>query len=232
MIGAILQPGYMPWIGFFEQMALSDVFVVLDDVPYDKDGWRNRNRILLGGAPAWLTVPVRTRGRTGQLIRDVVVDREQPWLERHRRTLHHAYSGRPGRDAAAEVLEGPELEEADLLATIDGIVTERIRAALDLRARIVSSSDLTTTDDRNGRLVDICRQLGVTHYLSGQAAKSYLDVGAMAAAGVEVLWHEHTPRAYPQRADEFVPRLSAIDLIANVGAEAAGDIIREGAHHE
>lgn len=232
MIGAILQPGYLPWIGFFEQMALSDVFVVLDDVPYDKDGWRNRNRILLGGAPTWLTVPVRTRGRMGQLIRDVAIDREQPWLERHRRTLHHAYGGRPGWGAVSEILDGAELEDADLLATVNRIVTERIRATLSLRTRIVNSSDLRTTDDRNGRLIDICRQLGVTRYLSGQAAKSYLDVGGMTTAGIEVLWHEHVPHAYPQQAEGFVPRLSAIDLVANVGSEAAADILREGARHE
>lgn len=232
MIGAILQPSYLPWIGFFEQMVLSDVFVVLDDVPYDKNGWRNRNRILLGGAPAWLTVPVRTRGRMGQLIRDVAVDREQPWLERHRRTLRHAYGGRPGWSAVSGILDGAGLQDADLLATVNRIVTERIRATLDLRTRIVSSSDLRTTDDRNGRLIDICRQLGVTQYLSGQAAKSYLDIDAMTAAGVEVLWHEHVPRAYPQPAAEFVPRLSAIDLVANVGTAAAADILREGAHHE
>ena len=102
----ILQPGYLPWLGFFDQMRRSDVFVYYDDVQYDKHGWRNRNRIKTPSGPQWLTVPVRHSGLGSPRIVDVEIDSRTPWVRKHLASIRQAY-------AAAPFLRQymPELEE-------------------------------------------------------------------------------------------------------------------------
>ncbi len=102
----VLQPGYLPWLGFFDQLSRADVFVYYDDVQYDKHGWRNRNRIKTQSGPQWLTVPVLHHGRGLPRILDAEIDRRQPWARKHVASLRQAYA-RAG--AAARYL--PELEE-------------------------------------------------------------------------------------------------------------------------
>ena len=85
---AILQPGYLPWLGFFDQMQQADVFVYLDDVQFDKHGWRNRNRIKTpNGQASWLTVPIRHRGKGKPLINEIEIDEQSRWGRKHIETL-------------------------------------------------------------------------------------------------------------------------------------------------
>ena len=95
----VLQPSYLPWLGFFDQVRRCDRFVFYDDVQYDKDGWRNRNRIKAAAGPVWLTVPVRTRGRMGQPIDEVEIANATPWARKHLKTIEEAYARAPHRDA-------------------------------------------------------------------------------------------------------------------------------------
>lgn len=213
----ILQPGYLPWLGFFDQMRRSDVFVYYDDVQYDKHGWRNRNRIKTASGPQWLTVPVLHSGRGLPSIADVEIDTRTPWVRKHLASIRQAYAAAPFLSRYM-----PELEELlgrrwERLVDLDLALVDLISRWLGLERQVARSSELGIAGERSERLLRICQHFGAKSYLSGDSAKDYLDVGLFERNGIQVAWQRFLHPTYPQLHGEFVPYLSAIDLILNCG---------------
>src|SRR5512138_3765411 len=225
----ILQPGYLPWLGFFDQMRRADVFVYYDDVQYDTHGWRNRNRIKTQRGPLWLTVPVRHSGLSKPRILDVAIDARTNWAKKHVASLRQAYAAAPFVKqyvtALEEVLMTPWERLVDLDLTVAGLLAEWLGA----RPRIECASTLGIGGDQTERLVNICRHFGATSYLTGSAARGYLNVTLFENNGIAVDWQDFTHPVYPQLHGEFVPYLSAIDLILNCGPQSAR--VLEGVAH-
>jgi WbqC-like protein family len=222
----VLQPGYLPWLGFFDQVRRSDVFVFLDSAQFDRHGWRNRNRIKgEDGGAQWLTVPVRHDGT--QPISDVRIDGRMPWARKHVQAIRQCYRRAPYLDRYL-----PELDAAlhlgwDRIAELDIAVGRLMCGWLGLEPTFVRSSDLGLPGRRSELLLQCCLHFGATRYLSGTAAKSYLDVDLLARHGVEVLWQDYSHPTYPQQHDGFVPYLSALDVLLNCG-ERSAEIIAGG----
>ena len=225
----VLQPGYLPWLGFFEQLARADVFVYYDDVQFDKHGWRNRNRIkAASGQPHWLTVPIRHHGLDQPSILDVEIAPGAPWARKHVGTLRQFYQGAP---YCTRYL--PELEELlnrrwRLLVDLDLAVVDLLCSWLGIQRTIRRSSQLGVGGERSERLVHLCLRLGATDYYSGSAAHAYLDSALFAARGVRVHWQEYQHPVYRQLHGAFIPYLSAIDLLFNCGP-ASREILLRGA---
>lgn len=217
----VLQPGYLPWLGFFDQLRRADVFVYYDDVQYDKHGWRNRNRIKAQRGPQWLTVPVRHGGLGPLMIRDVEIDGRTPWARKHVATLRQAYARAPFVERYLPPLEELLRREWERLVDLDIACAALMAEWLGIRRRIERSSALGIGGDRSERLVSICRRFGATTYVSGDAARSYLDVPLFEQAGIRVEWQQYVHPTYPQLHGDFVPLLSALDLLLNCGDEAA-----------
>ena len=110
---AILQPSYLPWLGYFEQIQHADLFVFLNDVQYTKSDWRNRNRIKTPHGIAWITVPVRRQG-LGQRICETLINYATPWTDRHANLLREHYRKAPHFGAVMEVV-GAHLAARPLL---------------------------------------------------------------------------------------------------------------------
>lgn len=223
----VLQPGYLPWLGFFDQMRRSDVFVYYDDVQFDKHGWRNRNRIKTPDGPLWLTVPVLHSGRDRPRILDVLIDPTQNWARKHVRSLRQYYARAPflGRYL-------PELEELlerkwTHLVDLDIAVVDLVARWIGLEPVVHRASALGVAGERSERLVRLCRHFGATRYLSGNAAQDYLDVAAFEAQGVAVEWQNYQHPVYPQQHGAFVPYLSVIDLLLNCG-DLSASILEHG----
>jgi hypothetical protein len=216
----VLQPGYLPWLGFFDQLHRADVFVYYDDVQYDKHGWRNRNRIKTQTGPSWLTVPVRHGGRGFQQILDVEIDARTPWARKHVASIHQAYARAPFVARYLPVLEELLERRWERLVDLDIACAALMAEWFGLRRRIERSSTLAIEGSRSERLVNMCRHFGATKYLSGEAAKDYLDIQLFQQHGVRVEWQQYVHPTYPQLHGEFVPYLSALDLLFNCGDEA------------
>jgi len=217
----VLQPSYLPWLGYFDQMARADKFVFYDDVQYDKDGWRNRNRIKTAQGPSWLTVPVLTTGRFAQTISEVLIDPNQPWPRKHIRALREAYARARYTNDYLPDLEALLSSAPPNLADLTVSICRMMARWLGIGCATYQSSAMAATPssggDRNGRLIAICQELGATHYLSGAAARSYLDVDAFLRENIEVEWQDYVHPAYGQQFGPFMPYLSTIDLIFNEG---------------
>lgn len=217
----VLQPGYLPWLGFFDQMRRSDIFVFYDDVQFDKNGWRNRNRIKSpGGEPHWLTVPVRVSSLS-QRIYETEIDTRQPWARKHLGTIKQFYARAPYLKRYL-----PELEELlmgrawERLIDLDAAVIELLCRWLDIKREMARSSELGIEGERSERLLNICLATGASRYLSGNAARVYLDTELFSSHGIEVEWQDYEHPTYPQQHGEFVPFLSALDLLLNCGDES------------
>lgn len=223
----VLQPGYLPWLGFFDQVRRSDRFVFFDDVQYDRRGWRNRNRIKgENGEPHWLTVPVLHDGV--QRILEVEIDHGRPWARTHLRTIRQLYRRAPFVERYL-----PELEEVlqrpwERLVDLDLAVIQLMCRWLGVESRFVRSSELPVSGRSSDLLLGICRHLGASRYLTGDAARSYLDVDLFAEHGIDVIWQQYHHPVYPQLHGPFQPYLSALDLLLNCGDES-GEILAGGA---
>lgn len=213
----ILQPSYLPWLGYFEQIARSDVFVLFDDVQYDKGGWRNRNRIKIPGGPHWLTVPVLTKGGGFPLVKDVVINNAQPWAKNHLRTLAQYYSKAPYFSRYFPGFEDILSRRWELLALLDRAVIEWMCQAFGIRTPLVWSSELGVGGDRLDRLIAMVRHFGGDVFYEGAAGRDYIPVDYFAQHGVEVVFQEYHHPAYPQLHGEFVSHLSGIDMLFNLG---------------
>lgn len=222
MTGKVLvveQPNYIPWLGYFDLIAQSDVWVWYDDVQYTKRDWRNRNRVAGEGEPLWLTIPVKTRGRYEQRIFEVEIDDARPWERKHLETLRHCYREAPFFDPVftivQKVLEAGHHRLADL--TIE--LNEELCRSMGLRTQFLRSSGLDVQGDKQERLLEICHRLGATAYLSGPAARSYLTPEPFHRAGLELRYIVYDYPPYRRGGRPFIPRLSILDPLVWLGPE-------------
>jgi hypothetical protein len=226
----IEQPNYIPWLGYFDLLAQSDVWVWYDDVQYTKRDWRNRNRVAADGEPLWLTIPVQTKGRYEQPICEVEIDYAQPWVRRHLATLRRCYGRAPYFDAVYAIVSAALERGHARLADLTIELNESLCAYLGLRRRFLRSSALAGIEGRKQeRLLSICRRLGAATYLSGPAARDYIAPAAFAAAGVALRYIVYDYPPYSRGGRPFVPRLSILDPLVWLGpAETAAFLMRHG----
>ncbi|PYN46187.1 MAG: hypothetical protein DMD95_06985 [Candidatus Rokuibacteriota bacterium] len=221
---AIHQPHYLPWLGYFAKWAAADLFVFLDTVQYEKNGWQNRNRIKTRDGPRWLTAPVRAR--LGTAIRDVMIDTTQPWRARHLRAIDNAYARAPSWPRHRDELQSFYGREWDRLAPLAVESARWLARALGISIPTRLASDLTLPDrdrtDATARLVGLCQAVGADIYLAGRDGALYLDADQFAAAGIAVETQRYEHPVYVQEHGEFAPFLSALDLLLMHGDEALG----------
>lgn len=222
MIVAIQQPEHLPWMGFFNKMTRCDRFVLLDNVQFKKRYFENRNKIRAGDAHRWITVPVHSKGRYTQLIRDVQVDNDESWRGPYWRSILHAYARAPFFRDYAPRIEAVLAREWFRLLDLNEALIDEVREILDLRTPLVRASDVVDTDARGSDLLlAICRTLGASDYISGADGRSYMDLEAFRAAGIAVEFHDYQHPTYGQSEQPFVSHLSVVDLLFNQGAESA-----------
>jgi hypothetical protein len=233
MIVGILQPGYLPWLGFFEQMHRSDVFVIYDDVQYDKEGWRNRNRIKTANGIQWLTVPVLLKFNEHPLIIDVRIDNKANWRKKHLGAIRQNYARTPFFKKYIEIFDAAYSREWEYLVDLDLYFIEKLAECLGMRRKkIVRSSSLPVKGERMERLVNICEFFGADTFYEGAAGKDYIDGEAFSRHGIKVEYQEYQHPLYPQLYGEFVPYLSVIDLLFNQGDKSIATLTHQtGSEH-
>jgi len=221
----ILQPSYLPWLGYFDQLYKSDVFVLYDDVQYDKHGWRNRNRIKTDKGPLWLTVPVLTHGQGLPTNRDARIDTRRSWARKHLQALRVNYAKASAFEEVFDALEPVLGRPWTHLIDLNRAVLETLCRLLGLTRLILLSSELDVPGQKTERLIALCRALGAGRYLTGDAASDYLDETQFTAHGIRVEYHHYRHPAYAQLHGEFVPYLSVVDLLMNHGRGSLGVLI-------
>ena len=226
MLVTIHQPQFMPWLGYFDKMDQADRFVLLDTVQYKKNEWQNRNRLKAAQGPQWLTVPVRFRFPAR--INEVGVNDNAPWRHKHQQALKTNYGKAAFHEKEAASIAALYADFSTLLRDVNGATIDWLATRLGIDTERCWASALPVDEQEpTQRLVEICKYLGASAYLSGAEGRNYLDVTRFAAAGIEVIFQQYTPTDYPQLFGDFVSHMSALDVVLNCGP-ASAQVLRAG----
>ncbi len=224
---AILQSNYVPWKGYFDLMRSVDEFILYDDVQYTRRDWRNRNRFKSPAGVRWLTIPVHVKGRYHQRIDETVVS-DRGWAETHWSTLKNWY----GRTPFFELYR-PALEEVYLgideshLSLVNRRFLELLAGLLGIATPITWSTEYAARGSKTERLLSLCQAAEATSYLSGPAARDYLDEDRFHAEDIEVKWMSYAGYpTYDQIHPPFDHHVSVLDLLFHVGTMAPDYLVR------
>ena len=217
----ILQPQFFPWRGVFEQIRLADEFVHMDDVQFPQGRhFTTRVQIKTASGPLWMTVPV-ARHASRIPIAEVAIDYANDWRAKHVRTFEMSYARAPFAATARSIMSDVYAEHPRTIAELDIAALERCAAELRLKTTFTRASATPVGGVKSDRLVNLLRPRGATRYITGHGALNYLDEAAFTEAGIEVRVMDYTRRPYPQLHGAFDPHVSILDLIANLGPDAA-----------
>jgi hypothetical protein len=219
----ILQPSYMPWRGYFHLIQKADVFVFYDDVQYDHGGWRNRNRIKTSTGLRWLTIPVVTHGALTQRtsIHQIRTLTTTSWNRKHFETLRHSYSRAPFFRHYEHLLLDFYASPRELLADFTIETTIRLARELGINGTVfLRSSELRIQGERTERLIEILKHVGADHYITGPAARNYLEEMQMTREGIQVEWMIYDYPEYMQLYPPYESHVSILDLLFMQGPES------------
>lgn len=233
MIFAVHQPQYLPWLGFFDKLERCDVFVFLDNVQYKHREFQNRNRIRTKDGTMWLTVPVHAE--QGQLIRDVLIDNTRAWGEEHLKSLKAWYGRAPFFGEKIKFFESLYAGSWEKLIDLNVATIRFFCKEFDITTRTVFESELNITGTGTQRIANIGRALQADTYLSGAGGRDYLDEGLLKEAGRRLVYqdyaHPRTAQLFMASDEDFVPSLSAVDLLFNSGPESSAILKGGGEPH-
>jgi hypothetical protein len=217
---AVLQSNYIPWKGYFDIIQQVDLFVFYDDVQYTKQDWRDRNRIKTERGLEWLTIPIERR--RGQLICEVKFQ-DGAWAARHWERIVSLYSRAPHFAYYRPLLEEIYLHRRweSLSELNQHLIRTLSRECLGIRTEFRDSREFALQGSKLPRLLDLLTRLSTTTYLSGPAARAYLDPAATEAAGIQVEWMDYSGYPeYPQFHPPFAHNVTVLDLLFHTGPAA------------
>jgi hypothetical protein len=219
----ILQPSYIPWRGYFDQIRRADLFIFYDDIQYDKHGWRNRNQLKTAQGKKWLTIPVKSRGVTSGIpIKDVCIDWSKPWATTHLKSLTNSYRKAPYFSKYLSLLESFYERHDEYLA--DFTIAWSIALAHELgitSTRFIRSSEMPNIEGRKtDRVINILKRVGATHYICGPSASSYMEPEKFDIAGITFEYMQYNYPEYPQLYPPYDPYVTILDLLFMTGTDA------------
>jgi hypothetical protein len=228
---AIHQPAYLPYPGFFHKLSMADVFVIMDDVQYDKR-FTNRNRILVPQGPIWISVPI-VKGDKFQPNMLVEINNSIDWRTDHLKKITNSYANAPFFRLYEDYLKSVYSKDWELLFDLDFELVKATANWLGIKIPMLRESELKVTGKATERLVNTCKAVGADTYISGIGGKNYLDEASFSKNGLSVVYQNYRPFPYRQRfVTSFVPDLSIIDMLSNAGPDcmkAAYAEARDGA---
>jgi hypothetical protein len=226
MIISINQPSYLPWLGYFDRIIKSDLHIILDNVQLEKNSMTNRNKARTNNGWTWLSIPVLTKGLFGNLVlKNVEIDKTQNWRKKHFGTLLSTY-GKSAyfneyRDWFSEFYKedwktlGPLLEKS----------TNFLLQSIGIDTPMEKASDIIATGKKSDYILNLCKEVNATVYLSGPFGRDYLELDRFESAGIEVRFHDYAHPTYNQLHGEFMPYMSIVDLLFNEGSKSLEIII-------
>ena len=215
---AIMQPYFFSYIGYWQLIHAVDRFVIYDDVNYIKGGWINRNRILMNGEPTYITVPLQ-QSSSYKRICDIAVQYSPVWRDKLVRSVENTYRKAPFFAEVYPVIEKLIRYEADNLSDYLAHQLQTLAAFLSIKAEFVATSRCYENARLSGqtRILDICKREGGNTYINPQGGQTLYDIEAFRSVGIDLCFIAMRPLPYKQRTAGFIPYLSIIDALMEIG---------------
>lgn len=228
-----IQPGYLPWLGYFDQMRRVDAFVIADEMQFSSSGWAHRNRVRGLHGVHWLTLPARPA--KGQAICEVPLDARVPWAAKHLETLRHFYARSPFAAELLDALGAALVRNATRLVAVTIPLIRFLAERLGLTTPLVVSSEhglearyraaFAHDPGPTQRIIAFMKALGARELLEGESGQRYLDVELCRRHGIAVTFHRYAHPTYPQLYTPFVSHLSVVDLLLSCGEAEARRVL-------
>lgn len=216
----IIQSNYIPWRGYFDFIDDVDLFIFYDDVQYSKRSWRNRNKIKTPDSSIWLTVPILINLDEGTLIQNVKINYKINWMKKHMDSIKFSYGKSPFFEKYSGDFFDILNQKFETISELNVNINKWIIEKLDIDTKIKMSSEFNGVGSKTDKLIDILTKAGATSYLSGPAAKDYLEVEKFKNAGIDLEYKVYEYDEYPQRFGKFEPNVSVLDLLFNCGEDS------------
>jgi hypothetical protein len=229
---SINQPAYLPWLGYFERIAVSDLHIVLDHVQFEKNSFTNRNKVRTKDDATWLTVPLATKGRFGDLaIHRLEFAPNDPWQKKHWATLKMTYARAPFFREYAPAYEALYARTwTGFMPMVRALLEQQLRDFV-ITTPLLFSSDLAVEGTKSELVLNLCRAVRADVYLSGAMGRDYLDEASFTAAGLAVEYQDYAHPSYAQAWPGFVPYMCALDLLFNHGPASREILLNATAAH-
>lgn len=222
-LAAIHQPTFFPWLGYFDKIFRSDVFVILDDVQYPKKGgsWSNRVKILISSEPNWITVPIIRSFNGTRNINEIEIDNSKSWNSKLLKSIELNYKKAPYFDDIFPITEDLLANPGNVLAELNLKIIYKICSTIGLKTEhFVTASSIKTEGSSTDLLISIVNQTGCNAYMCGGGAVKYQEDEKFEKAGIKLIYQNFKHPVYKQfNTAEFRPGLSVIDVLMNCGAE-------------
>ncbi len=233
MKAGIMQPTFLPWLGYFAMIDKVQRFVYLDDVQLVKRSWQVRNKINFQNKEFFLSVPVIKQSRNDMLICKVRIDYEQKWIEKHLNTIKHSYSKYPYFHEVFSLIEQIYSERYEFIADLNIAIINKICKLIGITTPCYRSSDIVKEKAAKDELLsNICISMGCNEYLSARGSADYIEAvnpgGAFSKNNIALYYQNYEHPTYKNFQKEFIPFLSIVDLLFNVGFDNALEVIRSG----
>lgn len=227
MILTAHQPSYLPWLGLFHKIALADLFIWSNHVQLGGYDYSARNQILTSSGPAWLSVPCKKKGRSGQMMFEVEIDNAFPWRRKHWNALRISYATAPYFKRYADFFEQTYAREWDYLGDLNTHMLRWFLPELGIRVPFGAGQDFDFKGRKSDLVLDMCRELGASTFIFGALGRDYADIAAFAAANIKVVFQDYAHPVYRQQQQPgFISHLSIVDLMFNCGPDSLEILMR------
>jgi len=224
------QPAYLPWLGLFHKIMLSDIFVIFDEVQFIKDSFDNRNKIKTSSAALWLTVPILTKGRFPLLLRDAVIDNVHNlvWRKKHLSAVENSYRKAPYFDKYIDFFRDLYGQEWNEFLPLCDKIFKYLLLELCIDTKILYAHDHDFKRQKSDLVLDMCQKLNADLFIFGALGRNYAKKEDFERSGIFIYFQDYRHPCYSQLYGDFIGHLSVIDLLFNVGGKRASEIILEG----
>lgn len=229
-----MQPTFNPWLGYFDLIDQSDVFVFYDDVQLSKQSWQLRNRIKTSNGELFLSIPfVKNEDWRELLIRDAKTNEKLPWRKKHLKSIENSYRKSTYFDEVFSFIQDTYTPSYESISSFNINFIKSISDKIGINSKFICSSDIKNMKgSKDVRLANICNYLNVSEYLSPQGSADYIEEyspgGAIVKANINLFYHNYKHPIYHQINGDFIPYMGIVDLLFNLGFSKSLEIIRSG----
>lgn len=226
MIVSISQPAYLPWLGYIERIALSDIHIVLDHVQFEKRSFTSRNKIRTPQGWNWLSVPVETKGKYADCpINQLTIKNDTNWRKNHHLSIESNYKKCSHFGTHKDYLDELYNKDWRLLNELCSDIRNYVLNRLSIKTKILFSSQMGSTLTKDELILDLCKRVDCTTYISGPFGRDYLKEEDFQKEDIQIFYHDYEHPQYPQRWQNFEPYMNIFDLLINCG-DKSSEILR------
>ena len=217
MIVSIHQPAYLPWLGYFDKINRSDIFVYLDTVQLEKNSYSftYRNKIKTPQGAKWLTIPLKSKGYMASSIDDIPIDNSQNWKRKHLRSIYMNYKKSPYFDELYPKLELLYQTDYKYFSELAFAHLEFWLNELQISTKVIKASMTTVKSKKSALILELCQQFEAKKYISGAQGINYLDEQSFKRKSIQIEYQNYKHPIYPQLFGEYIPNLAVVDYWMN-----------------